>query len=79
MFFVYVDSRSTSITELTMVRCHGACQSIRDFDSAIAYIFSAQAVLAGDARSGRAILSITSGPVQNFEPTDSRYDRKSCA
>lgn len=33
------------------VRCHGARQSVRDFDSAIAYIFSAQAVLAGDATS----------------------------
>lgn len=34
-----------------LVRCHGASQSIRNFDSAIAYIFSAQAVLVGDERS----------------------------
>lgn len=33
------------------VRCHGTRQSIRDFNSAIAYIFSVQAVLAGDATS----------------------------
>ena len=51
MFSVYVDSRSRSIVEPIRVRCHGASQSIRDFDSAIAYIFSVQAVLAGDATS----------------------------
>lgn len=39
--------------------------------------FSAQAVLVGDERSEwAAILSINSGPVQSFEPIDSRYNRK---
>lgn len=51
MFSIYVDSGSKSILEPIEVRCHGASQSIRDFDSAIAYIFSVQAVLAGDATS----------------------------
>ncbi|MCJ1344454.1 hypothetical protein MMC31_002657 [Peltigera leucophlebia] len=43
--------RSKSIREPIEVRCHGALQLIQDFDSAIAYIFSVQAVLAGDATS----------------------------
>lgn len=42
---------SQSIMEPIEVRCHGARQSVRDFDSAIAYIFSVQAMLAGDATS----------------------------
>lgn len=35
------------------VTCHGARQIIRDFDSAIAYIFSVQAVMEPDATSAK--------------------------
>lgn len=53
MFSVHavLTGSATSEMELIEVGYHGAGQSIRDFDSAIAYIFSVQAVLAGDATS----------------------------
>lgn len=53
MFSVHavLAGNATSEMELIEVGYHGAGQSIRDFDSAIAYIFSVQAVLAGDATS----------------------------
>lgn len=56
MVSVYVDSRSKSIMEPIQVRCHDTSQSIRNLNSAIAYTFSVQAVLAGDATSEGAFV-----------------------
>lgn len=51
MFFVYVYRRTISIRDPIKLSCHGAIQVIQDFDSAVAYIFSVQAVFPRDATS----------------------------
>lgn len=50
-FFPWANSPMQSIKTPVSVTCHGASQETRDFDAAIAYFFSAQAVFQADAAS----------------------------
>lgn len=51
MFFCVCYRKTQSIERPIKLSCHGAIQVIQDFDSAVAYIFSVQAVFASDATS----------------------------
>lgn len=50
-FFPWANRPTQSIKTPVSVTCHGASQEIRDFDAAIAYFFSAQAIFQADATS----------------------------
>lgn len=48
-FFPWANRPTQSIKTPVSLTCHGASQEIRDFDAAIAYFFSAQAIFQADA------------------------------
>lgn len=50
-FFPWANRPTQSMKTPVSVACHGASQEIRDFDAAIAYFFSAQALFQADATS----------------------------
>lgn len=50
-FFPWANRPTQSIKTPVSVTCHGASQEIRDFDAAITYLFSVQAIFQADATS----------------------------